>query len=102
MAKFTDIGDNKPVKTPLAVAVRRDPDCPSRTRVIAQASGPLAEELCALAARHKIALHQDADLAALLTAVEIDHDIPVAAFGVVAGILTELFRANQAFSVKVP
>jgi type III secretion system FlhB-like substrate exporter len=84
------------------VALRRDPEVPKRTHVIAQASGALAEELCALAVRHNIALRHDADLAALLSAVEIDHEIPVAAFGVVAGILTELFRANEAFAVKVP
>jgi type III secretion system FlhB-like substrate exporter len=102
LANFTSTSDNKPGKTSLAVAMRRDPDAPNRTRVIAQASGPLAEELRALAARHKIELRQDTDLAALLSAVEIDHEIPVAAFGVIAGILTELFRANEAPAVRVP
>lgn len=82
-------------KATVAVALRRDPRQPSGARVIAQARGALAEEMKALAAAHGVALNEDRDLAALLAAVELEHEIPVAAFCTIAGLLTELYHANS-------
>ena len=80
----------------IAVALgKRSKDGADTLKVVAQAKGSLAEEMRALASAHGIELRQDRDLAALLSAVELDHDIPVAALAAVSGILTLLFHANN-------
>lgn len=70
--------------------------------MIVQARGALAEEMRELARQHNIALLEDRDLAALLSAVELDRAIPVFAFGAIAGILTELYRANESGAEDKP
>jgi flagellar biosynthesis protein len=94
LANASHTGSTTSGDAALAVALRTDPAHPAGPRVVAQAKGPLAEELRARATAHGVTLRQDGDLAALLAAVELDSDIPVAAFGAIAGILTELYRAN--------
>ncbi|HLI13166.1 MAG TPA: hypothetical protein VKY65_16355 [Alphaproteobacteria bacterium] len=55
----------------------------------------LMAELQALAEARKVPLRDDRDLAALVSAVDIQHEIPVAALTTIAGLLAHLYRANQ-------
>lgn len=80
----------------LAVALGYDPDRAEAPRVVAKGRGALALQIVAIARDHGVAVRQDRDLAALLSALEVDCPIPVAAFAAVAEILAHLYRADRA------
>ncbi len=63
-------------------------------RVIASGRGSVAEQILALAFANGIKVREDADLAELLSAVELDSEIPLEAFTAVAEILSYVYRAN--------
>lgn len=63
-------------------------------RVVASGRGTIAEQILALAFANGVKVREDADLAELLSAVELDSEIPLEAFTAVAEILGYLYRAN--------
>lgn len=82
-------------RRPVAVAVRYDGLHTERApRVTASGSGPVAEQILAIAFEKGIKVREDADLAELLAAVDLDEEIPVEAFAAVAEVLTYVYRAN--------
>jgi flagellar biosynthesis protein len=54
----------------------------------------MAEQILALAFAHGVRVREDADLAQVLAAVDVDSEIPVEAMLAVAEILTYVYRAN--------
>jgi flagellar biosynthesis protein len=80
----------------LAIALSYDPDRAEVPRLVAKGRGALAAQIVAVARDHGVAVRQDRDLAALLSTLEIDCPIPIAAFAAVAEILAHLYRANRA------
>lgn len=81
-------------KPPVAVALRYEPESEHAPRVVASGKGTIAEQILAIAFAHGIKVREDADLAELLIAVDIESEIPVEAFVAVAEILTYVYRAN--------
>lgn len=77
----------------VAAALAEQPDGKA-PRVIASGRGSVAEQILALAFAEGIKVREDADLAELLSAVELDSDIPLEAFTAVAEILSYVYRAN--------
>ncbi|MEX2311111.1 MAG: EscU/YscU/HrcU family type III secretion system export apparatus switch protein [Rhodospirillales bacterium] len=63
-------------------------------KVIAAGRGSVAEQILALAFANGIKVREDADLAELLSAIDIDSEIPVEAFTAVAEILRYVYLAN--------
>jgi len=63
-------------------------------KVIAAGRGTVAEQILALAFAHGIKVREDADLAEMLSAIDIDSEIPVEAFTAVAEILRYVYLAN--------
>jgi len=85
----------KPAEKPsVAVALRYEPESEFAPRVVASGRGSIAEQILAIAFAHGIKVREDADLAELLMAVDIDSEIPVEAFVAVAEILVYVYRAN--------
>ena len=64
-------------------------------RVVASGRGAIADRILELAFAHGVKVREDADLAEILTAVEVGHQIPLAAFAAVAEILFYIYRANE-------
>ncbi len=111
------MAEDKPAKRPLApkldpsggsgdpagarerlVAVALDHDlsrAESAPRVVASGEGAVAEQILQIAFASGVKVREDADLARLLTAVEVDDEIPVEAFAAVAEILAYIYRANR-------
>jgi flagellar biosynthesis protein len=89
-------------KRSIAVALSYDPqfddDAP---KVVASGRGRVAEEIMRLAFEKGIKVREDADLAQVLAAVEVDSVIPLEAFMAVAEILAFVYRANNR-EVPVP
>ena len=81
-------------RPPVAVALRYEQDSAAAPRIVASGTGPIAERIIELARAHGIAVRENADLAAMLRAMEIGDHIPVAAFAVVAEILFYVLKAN--------
>lgn len=86
-----------PPKTEQAISVALKEDKNGRApRVIAAGRGTVAEQILALAFANGVKVREDADLAELLSAVDLDSEIPLEAFTAVAEILSYVYRANGA------
>lgn len=64
-------------------------------RVAATGRGAVAEQIVALAFAKGIPVREDADLAEILSAVDVDAEIPIDALAAVAEILSYLYRYNR-------
>jgi len=85
-----------PRRRPVAVALSYDgSDDNAAPRVAASGRGTIAEQILALAFANGVKVREDADLAELLAAIDIDSDIPVEAFAAVAEVLAYVYRANN-------
>ncbi len=98
---MTDTDDNgtdnvkppPPTERAVTVALKQE-DETKAPRVVAAGRGTVAEQILALAFAHGIKVREDPDLAELLSAVDLDSEIPVEAFTAVAEILSYVYRAN--------
>ncbi len=77
----------------VSVALKNE-DATRAPKVIAAGRGSVAEQILALAFANGIKVREDADLAELLSAIDIDSEIPLEAFTAVAEILSYVYRAN--------
>ena len=64
-------------------------------RVVATGRGAIADQIIALAFANGVRVREDRDLAELLSAVDVDAEIPIEAIMAVAEILSYLYRAGQ-------
>jgi len=86
----------KAEKEVMAVALAYEPDSDFAPKVVAGGRGSVAEQILAIAFANDVKVREDADLAELLSAIDVDHEIPVEAFAAVAEILTYVYRAQGA------
>jgi len=77
----------------VAVALHYDSGAAPPT-VVASGRGYVAEQILALAFENGVKVRQDADLAQMLAALDVDSEIPAEAFAAVAEILAYVYRAN--------
>jgi flagellar biosynthesis protein len=101
MSKFRKNGAMAPDALPegervrTAVALRYQPvDEDTAPKVVASGRGWIAEKILEAAFAHGIRVREDADLAEILAAVDLDEEIPVEAFVAVAEILRYVYAAN--------
>lgn len=78
----------------IAVALRYAPE-DETPRVTAAGRGHVAEQILQIAFDRGIKVRKDADLAQILSVIDIDSEIPVEAFAAVAEILLYVYRAND-------
>ncbi len=82
-------------KNKLAVALTYEMERDDAPKVSAKGKGYVAEQIIALARQHNITIREDADLATMLSKLDIDTPIPLEAYAAVAEILSYIYRANQ-------
>ena len=63
-------------------------------RVVASGKGSFAEQILEIAWANDIKVREDADLAEVLTAIDVESEIPIEAFAAVAEILSYVYKAN--------
>jgi flagellar biosynthesis protein len=80
---------------PKAAALQYDKDKGGAPKLTAKGKGQIAEKIIALAKEHNIPLHRDADLLEILDKVEIDTEIPLEVYAIVAEIFAYIYRVNQ-------
>lgn len=79
----------------VAVALRHDRGTPTLPRIIATGRGAVAEQILEVAFANGVKVREDADLAEILSVIDVDSEIPVEAIAAVAEILAHVYRANQ-------
>ncbi len=79
----------------LAAALKYTPGGGTAPRIVAKGKGEVARKIIELAKASGIPIRKDADLAGLLSAIELDDEIPLEAFAAVAEILGFIYRANR-------
>ena len=77
-----------------AVALAFDPNKDVMPRVVANGKGAIAEQILRLAFSNGVRVRQDETLTEMLSLVDIEHEIPVAAMVAVAEILSYVYREN--------
>jgi flagellar biosynthesis protein len=87
-----DNGDQNPQAK--AVALREESESGARPRVLASGRGAFAEQILQIAWANDIKVREDADLVEILSAIDVDSEIPIEAFAAVAEILSYVYRAN--------
>tara|TARA_B100000513_G_C11815090_1_gene156955 strand:+ start:133 stop:540 length:408 start_codon:yes stop_codon:yes gene_type:complete len=83
-------------KDAIAVALAESTVPGKAPTVVAGGRGRVAEQILQLAFANGVKVREDADLAQLLTTIDMEEEIPVEAFAAVAEILIYLYRANGA------
>lgn len=78
-----------------AVALRYEPGTDTAPHVVAKGKGRLAEQIIALAQANNVPVQEDKNLVQVLSLINIDQEIPPAAYQAVATILAFLYRLNQ-------
>ena len=87
--KIDDIDDE------VAVALTYKPGQDQAPRVVAKGQGWLARQIIEIAEANGIEIREDANLAQILAQVDVDSEIPLEAFTVVAEILSYVYEKNK-------
>lgn len=82
-------------KDKLAIALKYEQGKDDAPKVSAKGKGYLAEQIIKIAKEHGIEIREDADLATMLSKLDIDTPIPLEAYAAVAEILSYIYRAND-------
>ena len=77
-----------------AVALGYDSTKDDAPKVIATGKGVIADQIINIAKSNNIPLHYDADLVEILSLLEIDAYIPLEVYGIVAEILSYIYKQN--------
>lgn len=79
----------------VAVALTYKPGQDQAPRVVAKGQGWLARQIVEIAEANGIEIREDANLAQILAEVDVDSEIPLEAFTVVAEILSYVYEKNK-------
>ena len=88
--------EEKPT-VPKAVALRYDAQRDQAPRVVAKGERLVAQQIIALAQEHGIHIHEDPDLIALLSRIDVDTAIPENLYKAVAEVLAFVYRINNGY-----
>jgi flagellar biosynthesis protein len=81
---------------PKAAALQYDKTQPGAPKLTAKGRGDIARKIMEVAEQNNIPLHKDADLIEILDHVELDTEIPLEVYAVVAEIFAFIYKANHA------
>jgi flagellar biosynthesis protein len=77
-----------------AVAIKDASLAGNLPRVIASGRGSVAQQILQIAWSNNIKVREDADLVEVLSAIDVESEIPIEAFATVAEILSYVYKAN--------
>jgi flagellar biosynthesis protein len=78
----------------LAVALEYDNERDNAPRVVAKGRGLVAEAILRIAREAGVEIHENADLAAVLSKLDIEAEIPPELYQVIAEILAFVYKLN--------
>ena len=86
----------KKEKTPKrAVGLKYQPKLDNAPRVIARGKGKVAEKIIEIAREHNIYIHNDPDLIEVLSQLDLNEEIPLELYVVVAELLSFVYSINS-------
>ena len=88
--------DDAETQPPALAVALRDEAAGGNPRVTASGRGALAEQILEIAFARGVKVREDAELAEILAAIEVDSEVPIEALAAVAEILSYVYRANAA------
>jgi flagellar biosynthesis protein len=80
---------------PLAIALAYERELDAAPRVVAKGQGAIAEAILRVAQENGVPIKEDAALASLLAAAELDREIPVEAYVAVAQVLSYIYQRRR-------
>lgn len=80
---------------PTAVSLTYDREKDKAPRISATGKGELAKQIIKLAKQHNIPIHEDKDLVAVLSLLEVNTFIPVEVYAIVAKILSHIYQYKK-------
>jgi flagellar biosynthesis protein len=86
--------DKNPASPALAVALGHTPGSETAPKILASGNGAVAEQIVRLALDNGVRVREDADLASILSVLEVESIVPVEVFATISEILSYLYRAN--------
>ena len=78
-----------------AVAMRYDVEEDKAPLILAAGRGAIADEILRIAEENKIPLYENRDLAAMLAKIEIDTEIPIQLYVLVAEVLFFVYKLDK-------
>jgi flagellar biosynthesis protein len=78
-----------------AAALKYKPDEDAAPKVIAKGSGNIADRILEVAREHKVPLKKDAQLVEVLSAIDLDQEIPPELYRAVAEVLAFVYRMTK-------
>lgn len=78
-----------------AVALEYDASKEHAPKIVAKGIGQLAEQIIQIAKEHNVPIHEDENLAEILTKLELDTHIPTDLYQSVAEIFVFIYKLNQ-------
>lgn len=85
-----------------AVAIRYNTENDTAPKVVAKGAGHLAERIIQVANESKVHVHEDPELVAVLSKLDIDTQIPENLYRAVAEILAFVYRLNNKLAELAP
>lgn len=89
----TDEDQRTPLKR--AVALKYSPKADTAPVVVAKGQGLVADQILTLARENGVPIQEDASLVEVLSKLEIDQEIPVELYALVAEVLSFVYRSDQ-------
>ncbi len=81
--------DRHKIQTAIAVGYNQELDV--APRILATGKGTIAEKILEIASQENIPVHQDEELAEILSLIELNSFIPIEAYAAIAKILTHIY-----------
>ncbi len=81
-----------------AVALKYEPAKAQSPKIVAKGVGELAERIIQVAKEHNVSIHEDPNLAEVLTKLELNTEIPPDLYQAVAEILVFVYNLNKRFA----
>ncbi len=78
-----------------AAAIRYDAEQHAAPRLVAKGAGLLANRIIEMARENGVYIHEDPDLVAVLSRLDVETEIPEELYRAVADILAFVYRLNQ-------
>ncbi|MAF32084.1 MAG: flagellar biosynthesis protein FlhB [Magnetococcales bacterium] len=86
---------DKNKKDKKVVALEYDKGKSAAPLVTAKGKGLVAERILEIAKEHDIPIHSDADLVEILDKIEIEQEIPLEVYAIVAEIFAYIYKVSQ-------
>lgn len=82
----------------IATALKYDEKTNAAPKLIAKGQNEVAERILELAKQHNIPIKEDKDLVAILNTLDLEQEIPLEVYSIVAEIFAFLYNINKSYS----